>query len=405
MSKWSDSKWIRDELRRKWDSGAILRTLLCSDDLFPLTLSLKKPKSVDMSNSFSEVREWAEELRANCTKKIGYGFNLIDKEIVHRQLGRNVIPTHAQIPTIDDALKLIKKTREADDFRASSQLILSKFPQLTEWVQRYPLKVLRHKDDWAGILAVLNWFSEHPSSGLYMRQMDIIGIDTKFVEKRKGILAELLDRIFPANDLGESNVSFEMRYGLREKPIRIRMRFLDSRLFLHGLSDITAPVDRIAAYEPDVSKVFITENEINGLTFPDVKNSVVIFGLGYGVDVLKTVKWLVNKEVYYWGDIDTHGFAILDKVRGFIPKVKSILMTEDVLLSNRNLWVVEEKPFLGELSRLTDEEDAVFHALRDNNWGEKIRLEQERISYGRVRQEVTANTHTVKRDNLGKPEQ
>jgi len=100
------------------------------------------------------------------------------------------------------------------------------------------------------------------------------------------------------------------------------------------------------------------------------------------------VKWLVNKEVYYWGDIDTHGFAILDKVRGFIPKAKSILMTEDVLLSNRNLWVVEEKPFLGELSRLTDEEETLFHALRDNNWGEKIRLEQERISYGRVRQEV-----------------
>ena len=388
MSKWSDSKWIRDELRRKWDSGAILRVLLDSDDLFPLTLSLKKPKSVDMSNSFPEVREWIEELRANCTKKLGYGFELIDKEISHRQLGRNVIPTHAQVPTIDDALKLIKKTREADEFRANSKLILSQYPQLAEWVQKYPLKVLRHKDDWAGILAVLNWFNEYPNSGLYMRQMDIRGIDTKFVEKRKGILAELLDRIFPAPDSDGANASFEVRYGLCEKPKRIRMRFLESKLFLHGLSDITAPVNQIAAYKPDVLKVFITENEINGLSFPDVKNSVVIFGLGYGVDVLKSVEWLIDKEVYYWGDIDTHGFAILDKVRSFVPKAKSILMTEDVLHSNRALWVVEEKPYLGELSRLTGDEQTLFHALRDNHWGEKVRLEQERISFGRVKKEV-----------------
>ena len=63
-------------------------------------------------------------------------------------------------------------------------------------------------------------------------------------------------------------------------------------------------------------------------------------------------------------------------------------MTEDVLHSHRGLWVVEEKPFLGELSRLSNDEQALFDALRDNHFGEKIRLEQERISYGLAKQEI-----------------
>ena len=29
--------------------------------------------------------------------------------------------------------------------------------------------------------------------------------------------------------------------------------------------------------------------------------------------------WLLEKEIYYWGDIDTHGFAIFNQLRGFLP--------------------------------------------------------------------------------------
>lgn len=111
---------------------------------------------------------------------------------------------------------------------------------------------------------------------------------------------------------------------------------------------------------------------------------MVIFGLGYGVDVLKNVSWLKEKEIYYWGDIDTHGFAMLDQVRSFLPQTKSILMNENILLNHHDLWSVEEKPFFEQLTRLREDEHRLLCLLQGNKWGKGVRLEQERVSFQQV---------------------
>ena len=396
MSKWSDPKWIRDELQKKWDSGRILESLLTQDDLFPLTISLKKPKSSEINTGFAEIAAWIRALRDSSKQKTGFGYELKEKAFVNRQSGRNSMPTHAIIPTANDALLLLKKTHDADKFLELTKVIIMQWPGLREWIIKYPLKVIRYSDDWTGILKALRWFYEHPNSGLYMRQMDISGVDTKFTEKRKGIIAELLDNILPETAINHASTSFESRFGLCEKPSRIRFRLLDNKLFMHGLADITTTIEQMKVYSPEVQKVFITENEVNGLCFPDARESIVIFGLGYGVDMLKTVDWLIEKEIYYWGDIDTHGFSMLDQVRSFLPHAKSFLMNEDVLLHNRDMWVIEDKPFSGSLSHLTQDEQNLFCSLQGNKWGDRIRLEQERISYGIVIKEITTLTDNTK---------
>ena len=67
------------------------------------------------------------------------------------------------------------------------------FPALAEWIGRRPHTLLANAADWNRILAVVAWFRDHPRSGLYLRQVDIAGVDTKFIEGRRGLLAELLD--------------------------------------------------------------------------------------------------------------------------------------------------------------------------------------------------------------------
>ena len=79
------------------------------------------------------------------------------------------------------------------------------------------------------------------------------------------------------------------------------------------------PASQLADAQSAVQRVFITENEINGLAFPEVPDAAVIFGLGYGLERLAEVRWLRGKAIYYWGDIDTHGFAILDRLRAMFP--------------------------------------------------------------------------------------
>ena len=39
-----------------------------------------------------------------------------------------------------------------------------------------------------------------------------------------------------------------------------------------------------------------------------------------------------------WGDIDTHGFAILDQLRGILDSVQSLLMDRETLFAFLSQW-------------------------------------------------------------------
>jgi hypothetical protein len=201
--------------------------------------------------------------------------------------------------------------------------------------------------------------------------------------------ASLLDSVLPeetkqATVTGLARHGFERRYGLKYEEPLIRFRMLDPAVGdFQGLSDITVPLSQFQQLKPDCRRVFITENKINGLSFPPLAASIVIFGLGYGISSLKDVVWLNEKSIFYWGDIDTHGFAILSQLRRYFPQTRSLLMDRDTLMRFRALWVKETDSmrFTGVLPNLSPEEQALYCLLRDNELGPGVRLEQERISY------------------------
>lgn len=83
----------------------------------------------------------------------------------------------------------------------------------------------------------------------------------------------------------------------------------------------------------------------------------------------------------YWGDLDTHGFRILDQLRAVHPQVVSVLMDESTLLAHRDPWVTEPVPSKVSLSRLTAEESGLYHRLRAGAFGSDVRLEQELIRW------------------------
>jgi hypothetical protein len=180
---------------------------------------------------------------------------------------------------------------------------------------------------------------------------------------------------------------FARRYGFRDKPQRIRFRVLDpEHSLLPGFedADIALDADSFARWEPTVARVFITENETNFLAFPPLPDSLLIFGAGYGFEMLKNALWLSRCRIHYWGDIDTQGFAILDQLRIHLPDTRSLLMDRATLLAFEMHWNEEEKQVQRDLPRLNSEEMGLYNELRDNRLGQRVRLEQERIGFGWV---------------------
>lgn len=376
---WSTLADLRNQVQRYWDSGRLLAASLEHESLFPLELRLRTPDTRALSERFYEVRQWIRQLESDGRYQIDW------VEINHRLLGRNRVPARILVRNERDAFSLIGKTVEAERFLSLTVVTLEKLPELSAWLTHQPLVALENAVDWERIIAVLQWFRSHLRSGLYLRQLDITGVDTKFIEGRKVLLAELLDIILPAEALDATAARprhFEQRYGLASKPSQIRFRILDRRLSIQGLTDLAVTAREFAALELPVERVFITENEINGLTFPNMPASLVIFGLGYGLERLSEVRWLQERTLHYWGDIDTYGFHILDRLRSIFPTARSFLMDRETLLEHVPLWVRENNPYDGELRMLTAAERGLYDDLRYNRLGDRIRLEQERIPYG-----------------------
>src|SRR5690606_13723670 len=109
-----------------------------------------------------------------------------------------------------------------------------------------------------------------------------------------------------------------------------------------------------------------------------------VHGSGYAVHELAALPWLATSNVIYWGDLDTHGFAILDRFRAHVPHVESFLMDRNTLAAWRDLAVPEPAPSSQTPTRLTSLEAEVFTELRE----EGLRLEQERIPWPYVMDEL-----------------
>ena len=169
---------------------------------------------------------------------------------------------------------------------------------------KYPHKVLEIGNDWPRLLRTLDWMVANPRPQCYLRQISLPEIDTKFIEQHKKLLAEWLDMLLnpgaiSAEFTGSNN--FEQRYGFIAKPTLIRFRILDNSLLIQGLSDLTVTADEFCQLNLAIETVFITENDINGLAFPEFKRAMVIFGRGYGFDYLANAEWLKLKNILVLG--------------------------------------------------------------------------------------------------------
>jgi len=383
-SRWSTPADIKATLLRRWERGDLLTASLSGADIFPIRLPICAPSSREFASDFSSVRDWITTWRKQTTIPCEW------KASSHRIFGSNEKPAAAVFNEVDTVVALLGVRHAWKTFEAISEQTRQAFPELLPWLAAHPVRALELSADWSHLLAVIKWIREHPHCGLYLRQMDIPGIHTKFVETHPGVLAELLDLILSPsaiNTEARGAANFSRRYGFLVKPERIRFRFLDlsgAIGYQHLGPDLKLEAPFFARLNPPVSRVFITENEVNFLAFPNHPKSLIIFGSGYGWSSLNGANWLARCEVYYWGDIDTHGFAILDQLRRDIPHAKSFLMDGDTFQKHRSFCSTEPKPYRGELHRLSPEERTVYNLLRHGSYPDSPRLEQERISFSMI---------------------
>lgn len=380
---WSTAPDLRAQVMRLWERGELLREGPDSGTgRFPFRLTLKTPSSDDITRRFDAVRAWVAAISATPHVRLEW------QETRHRVQGSQRLPASAWVDSLAEALAWIGKRAEHARFRALYAETATRQPLLVPWLDRRPLRALELAADWSHLLDVVGWLQAHPRPGVYLRQVDLPGIHTKFIESQRGVLAELLDLALPAAAIDAARTGaqqFAARYGFLDKPALLRLRVLDPALgLLPGAPcpDLALDADSFARLRLDVARVFITENETNFLAFPRVTGAIVIFGAGYGWDALARAEWLQHCPIHYWGDIDTNGFAILAQLRSRFAHVESLLMDRATLLAHEALWGREDSPRPADVSRLTADECSLYEDLREHRIQPALRLEQEHIGFG-----------------------
>ena len=372
---WTTPAAVRESAGKKvagWLSGYV-----AGAEFAPARFPIRGPAAAELGDRYDEARRWAAdwERAARGPLRVEY------KTVGGRHFGANDIPAAAWLDRYEDAWEATGSRAHASTLAAMAERTRSTHPALLPWLARRPLKALELADSWDRLLAVTGWVATRDTAGLYLRQVDLPGVDTKFIGRHRGVLAELLDLMLPPGRVNATGDGFEQRYGFLRKPGYVRFR---CSVPVAGFTELAVRADELTAPPPGTRRAFIIENEITYLAFPLPVQAIVIYGSGYAAGQFGPLAWLAGLDLVYWGDIDTHGFAILSRVRHRFPHTRSILMDEGTLLAHRHQWGTEPDPTSAALPHLTPAEQSVYHSLRSGTFGERLRLEQELISFASV---------------------
>lgn len=353
-------------------------------------IALHPPTEKQVLQDQPAAMEWAGSWRkiaspdAGGSKPENLSHPVIDwTERSWARVGRQQIPLRLRLGTPEAVANFVggDDARQWRRLRDRTVTIRSRFdgqPTAASAITAHTKRILGlGQAEFDTLLDVVEWLRDHPVGTLRPRQLPMRGVDSKWFETHRSLVTALLAAIGRPDAIDV----------LDAQP-RIRMRILDPSLAPSGLADITAPVSQLSELTIAPRLVFVFENLESVLAMPDWTEAVAVHGSGYAVDNVARLAWVHGARVIYWGDLDSHGFAILSRLRTHLPGVESTLMDEGILIDHKDLWVQEPKPHTGVFPALTGTEARALARLRTEG---DVRLEQERIPWGTALDRLTTS--------------
>lgn len=413
--------WVRQRYQRQrwaWLDGG---------GAWPLQVSLGPPTQKTALAAPGAVRAWSSSwaawLAAHPSNAVRSLPELLTATVAWRDMGEQTLPSTLVFSSpecVADYCEDGKVWRRVVSRRAT---MLARWPTLhaSGFGPNYTALGEFKDEDFERLLAVLEWLVANPKSGIYLRQLPVPNIDTKWIDlQRRGVVADLFSRIVKpqtsrhavqsfvedegaesdatglSGSLEEESANFYDICGLLRPPIKLRILVLCPKLRTQvgGMRDIEATIEDWAQLQLKPRQLLVVENKDTCLAMPDVDGVVAVIKLGNAVALVTRIAWLVRVPVLYWGDIDTYGYSILVQARKKLHDVRSVLMDRRTVEAHLDRLVEEGQQAKSiDRSFLTAAELDVYNALLAHDWGTSRRLEQERLEWPSALRTVLSALH------------
>jgi hypothetical protein len=380
-----DPEYVLDKARTRYRST--WRDALLGDGAGACAVALDPPTAAEVSARVGDVSAWLTRWREWAARHPEVS---VRTGAVRTRFGTQPVCTHLDIPDTS-ALAGLNPDTAAHWQRARARWNQLVGLQPGQAVRPWLARITDLDDyDFTTLLAATAWFRAHPRSGLTVRSVPVPGMHTKWLARHRGIVLACLGTSVRSTGLTETATGVDPveipadeldALGLRALPREVGIVLADPvlRAAVGGLRQVSAPVDELADLRIRPDAVLIVENKEPALAWSDTAGLAVIHSLGNHLDVLGGLPWIPQDRIWYWGDLDRHGFTLLSRARTMLPRLASLLMTPADVAAYEPLGVEESLDRYDQPDpTLTLAETSALAALRRAE--EKyLRIEQERI--------------------------
>ena len=342
---------------------------------FPTHLYLGAPtKDEDVLESkdafLSFCKEWSAPLPAG-------HIEFIDK--TYPDIGTVKVPIHLVFDTPEELATWAGHLVEYHSSVRCLDLIAHEMPELIDSA----LNVISSLANLAWIdfermVAVCKWFCENRNSRLLTRQIPIRGIDTRWFEIHTPLLLDFLRDYLELNPYRKDL----LQLGLVPPPALIRLVIFDAELRakVGGLKIVAASIRELNELNLRPERIVFMDNLPTAVALPDIKGTIGIITPFHHVRETCRINWVAQAHCQYLGSVDLRSFAVLHNLRLYLPNIESVLMDEQTLLSNQDLWTNDDvSGFDSAPVALNQAESHLYGCLIDGVYGDHVRLDLERL--------------------------
>ena len=372
---------LPDAVRRRltqleWDNLTHLRERLLGSRPFPIRINLKPPTGrqaldamVQFQTYMAAWRDWGGPGR------VEYQSTSLT------QVGHHHLPVALVLENFDDLAAFLGPKARAR--QQHWEAVFEPLCALDHGLRPCVIRCLPSLEslsvvDARQLAAALRQLRKGFGGGGYLRALPLSGIDTKFVEQHEAVLTELSDALHEGAVRRAGGLQSWL--GCRAVPrdwLFVRPLCDDAIERLGGIDLMQLATATLMTTPLPGQRVLIVENVAAGYALPPMTGAVAVFGGGANVRWTQA-GWLAQRQLAYWGDIDTWGLHYLASVRRTQPHVQALLMDQATLQAHLAHLVDENEPNPVMPDGLLPEEADLYRDLLARRYGGS-RLEQERI--------------------------